>query len=291
VHGEVVGFMGVELVINDGTPWWESPDIWVVPGTDPGGAPGSPVAGMPAYLWATVHNEGDTDVQQVQVDFWVADPSSQIRKSTAHHIGTSSVDIAAGGSQDVLCGPAWPVTFINGGHECVVVEASSPADPLAPPPADPDLLDPPDYPQIAQRNLSVLMPSGAMLAGLRITVSAGLREEKVAVLELHQGTALPAAVLHSLGAGESHYVSFDRVAAGLSTSPLGERDKVPEAQTLRIAVTPGKKTYAYLNVAAREPLANGEYTVARVIQREGERVAGGISVVIRQPHDRKDGAR
>ena len=40
--------MAVELLIRDGSPdWWESPDIWVVPGTDPGGAPGTPVVGMP----------------------------------------------------------------------------------------------------------------------------------------------------------------------------------------------------------------------------------------------------
>ena len=130
--------MAVELLIRDGSPyWWESPDIWVVPGTDPGGAPGTPAVGQQAYLWATVRNEGDLDVSQVQVDFWVANPSLQIRKSTANHIGTAFADITAGGSQDVLCLAPWQVTLVNGGHECVVVEASSPADPLSPPPAIP----------------------------------------------------------------------------------------------------------------------------------------------------------
>ncbi len=68
--------MGVKLVIRDGSPdWWESPDIWVVPGTDPNGPPGIPVSGKSAYLWAMVTNQGDVDALQVQVDFWVANPT------------------------------------------------------------------------------------------------------------------------------------------------------------------------------------------------------------------------
>ena len=46
--------MAVELLIRDGSPaWWESPDIWVVPGTDPSGAEGPPVAGSTAVYMLT----------------------------------------------------------------------------------------------------------------------------------------------------------------------------------------------------------------------------------------------
>jgi hypothetical protein len=286
------GGVAVELLIRDGSPsWWESPDIWVVPGTDPGGSPGTPVVGMPAYLWATVRNEGDLDVSQVQVDFWVADPSLQIRKSTANHIGTAFADIAAGGSQDVLCLVPWNVTLVNGGHECVVVEASSPADPLSPPPADPDVLDPPDYRQIAQRNLSVLTVSGMIRGEVILTVSAGARADKAAVVELAEGDALPAELLGSLGLDARHYAGAEKISAGLSERSLCGQERAEGGRALRLAVPRGTSAAAYLSVAAREPLAPGEYAVVRVIERDRERAIGGLSLVIVGEDDRKGGAR
>lgn len=283
--------MAVELLIRDGSPdWWESPDIWVVPGTDPGGAPGTPVVGMPAYLWTTVRNEGDLDALQVQVDFWVADPSLQIRKSTANHIGTAFADIAAGGSQDVLCLVPWHVTLVNGGHECVVVEATSPADPLSPPPADPDVLDPPDYRQIAQRNLSVLTVSGMIRSEFIITVSAGARADKAAVIEVVEGDGLPAELLGSLGLKTRRYAGAERISAGLSERSLCGQERAEGDRALRLAVPRGTSAAAYLSVAAREPLAPEEYAVIRVVERDQERVTGGLSVVIVQADNRKDGA-
>lgn len=62
--------MAVELEIRDGDPWWLSPDVWVVPGIDPLGAPGMPIAGMPAYIWARVRNLGDTDVANAEVRYY-----------------------------------------------------------------------------------------------------------------------------------------------------------------------------------------------------------------------------
>jgi len=284
--------VAVELLIRDGSPdWWESPDIWVVPGTDPGGAPGMPVVGEPAYLWATVRNQGDLQASQVQVDFWVANPSLQIRKSTANHIGTAFADIAAGGSQDVLCLVPWQVTLINGGHECVVVEASSPADPLSPPPADPDVLDAPAYRQIAQRNLSVLVVSGMIRGEVLVSVCAGARADKTAVIEVAQGDALPAEVLGSLGLKGRRYAGADRIAAGLSERSLCGQEGAEGARALRLRVPRGTCAPAYLGVAARERLAPGEYAVIKVVERDQERVIGGLSVVIVQADDREGGAQ
>ena len=36
--------MAVELEIRDGDPWYLSPDVWTVPGNDPEGPPGLPIA-------------------------------------------------------------------------------------------------------------------------------------------------------------------------------------------------------------------------------------------------------
>jgi hypothetical protein len=284
--------VAVELLIKDGSPdWWESPDIWVVPGTDPGGAPGMPVVGQSAYLWATVRNEGDVDASQVQVDFWIADPSLQIRKSTASHIGTAFADIPAGGSQDVLCLVPWHVTLVNGGHECAVVEASSPADPLSPPPIDPDVLDAPDYRQIAQRNLSVLIVAGTIRDELLVTVCAGARADKAAVIEVAEGDALSAELLGSLGLKGRRYVGAERISAGLSERSLCGQEGAEGARALRLEVPRGTCAAAYLSVAAREPLAPEEYAVIKVVERDQERVIGGLSVVIVQADDRKGGAQ
>ena len=121
--------MGVALVIRDGSPnWWESPDIWVVPGPDPNGVPGTPVVGQQAFLWANVSNQGrHRGVWEVQVDFWIADPSMQIRKSTSNHIGTAFRGCGRRcNPTGALPGALERPLSSNGGHECAVVEASSP---------------------------------------------------------------------------------------------------------------------------------------------------------------------
>lgn len=52
------------------------------------------------------------------------------------------VDVAAGDSSEVLCISPWVPVVVNGGHECVVAQAISPADPLPTPLPDP--IDPPN---------------------------------------------------------------------------------------------------------------------------------------------------
>jgi hypothetical protein len=273
--------VAIELLIQDGSPdWWESPDIWVVPGTDPNGAAGTPVVGKPAYLWATVNNEGDIDGSQVRVDFWVANPSLQIRKSTANHIGTAFADVAAGSSQDVLCLVPWNVTLVNGGHECVVVEASDSADPLAPPPADPDVLDAPTYRQIAQRNLSVAAISGSMAREVLIAVHAGARADKVVEVELIEGRPLSKEVLASLGVKGERYVEPEHLSVTLSHQSMCGRKQPEGRKALSLEVSRGTSGAAYLSVAARRPLEADEYSVVRVVEREARRVIGGLSVVV-----------
>ena len=123
--------MSAQVEIRDGNPYWYlSPDIWVVPGSDPAGPPGAPVAGEPAYVWARIENHGDQDVLGVRVDLWWADPTFQVTRSTAHPIGSAYGDALAGtGPQDVLCLVPWLPVVVNGGHECLVATATYPATP------------------------------------------------------------------------------------------------------------------------------------------------------------------
>lgn len=283
--------MAIALLIRDGSPdWWASTDIWVVPGTDPNGTPGTPVVGNQAYLWATVTNEGDQDASQVQVDFWVADPSLEIRKSTANHIGTAYADVAAGTSQAVLCLVPWRVTLVNGGHECVVVEASSAADPLSPPPADPDVLDALTYRQIAQHNLSVMTVSGKSQHEINIGVHAGLRADKNVEVRLDVGGELSQHALALLGVEAKRSVGAGHVSAALSERSLCGEPNHEERNSLHLRVPRGTSASVWLNVAARERLTPEQYAVIRVVELQNGRVAGGLSLVVVGSDTKRKGA-
>jgi hypothetical protein len=280
----------VELVIRDGSPdWWESPDIWVVPGTNPDAIAGTPVVGQPAYLWATVRNEGNVDVSQVQVDFWIANPSLQIRKSTANHVGSAFADVAAASSQDVLCLVPWNVMLVNGGHECVVVEASSPLDPLNPPPTDPDILDAPTYRHIAQRNLSVAYMTGSARTEVVIAVSAGARADKVVEVEVIEGRELSEEQLTSLGLKVRRYIGSNTITAALSEHSLCGEDLKESRSLLRLNVPRGTSSAAHLGLATQVRLARDEYSVIRVVERVGQKVIGGLSIVVVQADDHTGG--
>lgn len=146
--------MAVSLQIQDGSPWWLSPNLWAVPGDDPEGAPGAPIVGTPCFLWAHVENTGSTPVNDAQVRFYWADPSVGFDRTTANPVGTANVTLPAGMAADVLCLTPWIPTFVNAGHECILGEAFHQfADPL---PATPDFNVPTDR-HVAQRNLSVVL--------------------------------------------------------------------------------------------------------------------------------------
>jgi hypothetical protein len=146
--------MAVELQIQDGNPWWMSPDIWTVPGNDPEGAPGTPIVGQPTYLWARVTNTGRSSVTNATVRYYWANPSVGFDRNTANPIGTSNVNLAAGESAEVLCLTPWIPEYVNEGHECVLAEAFHPSlDPLPATAA----FDVPTDRHVAQRNLSVVL--------------------------------------------------------------------------------------------------------------------------------------
>ncbi len=146
--------MSVELEIRDGDPWWLSPDVWVVPGDDPEGTPALPIAGLPAYMWARVRNNGTSTVSNAEVRFYWADPSSAFDRNTAHYVGSSYVSLGPSEVSDVLLLVPWIPEFVNNGHECILAEAFHLAlDPLPPSP----VFNVPTDDHVAQRNLSVVV--------------------------------------------------------------------------------------------------------------------------------------
>jgi len=148
--------MSVLLEIPDGNPWWLSPHVWTVPGDNPEGSEGLPVAGSPCYLWARVTNGGRDRVENATVRFYWANPAVGFDRTTANLVGTSFVSLEAGATREVLSLTPWIPQFVNNGHECILAEAFHPTfDPLPATPA----FDVPQDRHVAQRNLSVLLPA------------------------------------------------------------------------------------------------------------------------------------
>jgi hypothetical protein len=171
------GDLGARPVVG---PFWESPDILLLAGVEPSLAPAKPpelgqtaLAGQPNTLYAHVWNFGLSAAPTVVVEFYWCDPSLGIGPSGAHLIGTTSLSLGARGSARnhavAKCPTAWVPTFVNGGHECLVVRAwDETSDGLGAPPWDAALNR-----HIAQRNIHVVPAPGAhALAGAPLLLPA-----------------------------------------------------------------------------------------------------------------------
>lgn len=273
--------MATALEIRDGAPhWWLSPDIWVVPGSDPGGAPGIPSAGSSAYVWARVHNVGTVPVVGARVDFWWADPSAQILRSNAHPIGSAFADVAPGGQAEVLCLAPWAVQLVNGGHECLIAAVSYPGSSV-PTPA-PDDFGPTLYREVAQRNIDVIVPS--MMAMPRmIAIGATGRRAKRVRITAEPGGELDRAVLAGAGLGRLRPAGKCRVSVRLSEEnscePSGEAK-------LDVTLEPGMRKAVFAHVAA-EGIGPGEYALVHILEHDREQLLGGCSlVVLGEDHER-----
>lgn len=271
--------MSVQLLIQDGSPYWYlSPDIWVVPGNDPSGSPGSPVAGQPAYLWARVHNTGSTDASGVRVDFYWANPALQVTRSNATFIGSAFADVPGNnGVQDALCLVPWTPVVVNEGHECLVAVANHAADPLPSP--LPDAFDPPTYRQVAQKNLTVLVASmqAAMLA---ITVSGLQRTGKSVVLTTELGGEIDTNTLASLGLRGLRPAKKPTVEVGLDRERrcVTENDSLGKPK-IELQLLPRQSTAVYLTVRAKN-LAKDEYQLVQLVERSSDKVLGGLGLVV-----------
>jgi hypothetical protein len=233
--------MPAHITIRDGSPyWWTSTDIWVVPGTDPNGSPGTPVAGQPAYLWAHAANLGNTQANGTRIDFYWADPSAQVIVGNATAIGSAFVDLAPEPDpnnpvgQDVLCLVPWVPVIVNGGHECLLAVAHVPGDtaPIPDPLPNGYVFDPPAHDQIAQRNITVLVAS-MLQAAMVISVRALPRQDKEAFISVEYGGELDERQLALLGLRglQLRPAPQRTVQVELSLQPLcGGKERHPHAE-------------------------------------------------------------
>ena len=272
--------MPAHLIIEDGQPWWwDSADIWVVPGNDPNGAPGAPIAGTSNYLWGRVHNTGNSASNGVRVDFYWADPSGQIAVGFATKVGSAFADLAPGATQEVLCLVTWFPVIVNGGHECLLAVAHGAGDinPLPDPLHNGFAFQPLQHEQIAQRNVTVVQAARRAQL-LAIAVAALPRQAKHAVLQLEHGGELAASVLATLGLDKWRPAKEARVEAGLARTPHCDSDH-PGEQKLEVEVARGQAVAAYLSLRA-DALPQGEYALLRVLETVDGKVAGGVTYVL-----------
>jgi hypothetical protein len=271
--------MSTTLEILDGDPyWWDSPDIWVVPGSDPNGSPGQPIAGEPAFLWARVHNTGKQTALDARVNFYWSNPATGVLRSNSTLIGSAFADLAPGETKEVLCVIPWIPLIVNEGHECIVSEVIHPSDPLPIP--LPDEFNPPAYHQIAQKNLSILVMKKSMIT-MTIQTAAPPRKEKILLMTTKIGRNLDKQNIIQLGLKNYRPAKSDSLKAGFSLDPgCDESGKEQLKKEVKIQLRRGTIKAIYLKVWPPELKAR-TYILLHVIARdEQKKVLGGITYIL-----------
>jgi len=274
--------MAVQLQIDDGNPWYLSPDIWAVPGADPSGPPGVPIAGEPTYVWARVHNLGTDPVSNAAVNYYWANPSTVITQNTATLIGTSYVDLGGGQSAEVLCLTPWVPSWVNSGHECLVVEVVSAQDP--PPPRGPDdPFDPAGERQMAQRNLNLIEGAQQLVVFPFLAGNARrLRDREITIRVERAPVDRLGKLVESLGLDHIPREAAASEEFGIQPYRCGDQLHEVGRRSLTLALDPGAQHGFALAVhLSRHDTGHGAlYLIEQVA---GQRVIGGIGVLVLAP--------
>ena len=264
--------------IDDGDPWWLSPNIWVVSSDDPNDPPGLPVEGVSSYLWAKVVNRGSSPVSDVTVRYWWADPSTAITRLSARLIGTSNASLAPGEIKEILCLVPWVPEIVNDGHECLIAEATAPSDPV-PPHTPSDSFDVPSIRQVAQRNISVIAATTSMMVH-SFMIGNGGYGEKVLLTARRGKLAMLKPLAAAIGLREQPHEAPEFAAMGIGAYRCGEQiDEVP-GPDLELRVPRGTRRRMALIADTERPFPDGTAALLLIEQcDEREQVMGGIAIL------------
>jgi len=175
--------------LPNGTVFWESPDIFVVPNQTSAGAPAVPAnlggmaqAGVSNTIYAHIWNLGRGPAFDVRVEFYWFNPTLGIEAADANLIGFTYVTLGNRNSPNshtvVRCPVDWVPVYVNNGHECLVVRAFSPiADPLRDNAWNAALNR-----HVGQRNIAVLQGAQAQLQALTLQVAPGHSEHAAQII-------------------------------------------------------------------------------------------------------------
>lgn len=262
--------MAIQLEIEDGNPWYLSPNVWTA---DTNGNASLPMAGTPTNLWARVRNTGQSIAQNATVRFYWANPAVGISRATATLVGSSFVTLNSGETKEVLHLAPWVPTYVNDGHECILAEAFHASDPL---PAGADFNVPTDR-HVAQRNISVAQATASMFR-MAFEIHNASRKERVFSLR-----ALVAGI-DELKPLRGHFgKEFPKVKdgkiekVGFTTARCpSEKDLAKAAPQLdRVIVPPRGRTGATL-----VGKLSGGGGLVHVLQYADDAVVGGLSVLV-----------
>lgn len=277
--------MAVELWINDGNPWYMSPDIWTVPSDDPNDPSGVPYANVSAYVWTRVRNLGSTSVTNATVKYYWANPSVTINDSNANLIGLSSVSLAPGEIKDVLCVTPWIPQWVNDGHECLLAEAFAPSDPM-PPRNAATPYDVPGWRQMAQKNLTIGAPAANASFFMFPFMAGNLTENKaVQLIARREAIKILRPLAGSLGLKKlpEEAEGFDEF--GLQPYRCGDEITPKNKPKVRLELPPRYEQGMALSVHLPKEFRNGTGALFLVEQMDGERVTGGVGVLIVPSND------
>ncbi len=192
--------IGARPVVN--APFWESPDIFLLAGVDPALAPPIPPAlgqfaqaNKPNTIYAHVWNFGNAAASEVVVEFYWVNPSLGINASTVNLIAQTFTSLGAKGSGHshaiVKCPVAWIPSYVNGGHECLLVRVwDNPSDLPGQP-----TFDAAWNRHIGQRNIHVNAPTqGAPLSASPAPKAGGPALEQPILIKVGPLFGAPATV-------------------------------------------------------------------------------------------------
>ncbi|MDM0116735.1 hypothetical protein QTI66_31865 [Variovorax sp. J22R133] len=269
--------MAVELCIDDGIPWYLSPNIWVVPSDDPNDPAGMPFADTSAYVWARVRNRGTTPVMNASVRFYWADPSTVITPTTATLIGASAVSLAPAESKDVLCVTPWIPQFVNSGHECLLAQSFAPSDP-APAQGANDPFNVASDRHTAQRNISVGAGAARMMIihPFVIANDKRFRADHVVVRVKRAELGLLKGLQRSLGFDRLPQEANDVKDFGLQVYRCGQETEDIGQHEVKVLVAPGQHQGLALVIRRPEQFADGTAALFLIEQHSNGNPIGGL---------------
>ena len=269
-------------------PFWESPDIHILAGIAPSAAPDVPtvlgltaVAGVPNTVYAHIWNFGRGAALEITVEFWWLDPSLGVTPEGLHLIGVAPLALGARGSGNahavVKCPEAWNPTFLNGGHECLIVRASTTCDDvLGTPPWDASLNR-----HIGQRNIHVI-GAAELAAAPPVQLRVGPLYGAPATITAARvpPTDMPWLQLHTGQRG--HYPLPTTPGTQPTLSPPAPAGAPPAQATADTHTADGDNQQVTFS-AGDAPPAPGQAAVYRVTAEQEGQTVGGYTIVVVGP--------
>jgi len=283
------------LTIAPGSPnWWLSPDIWVTPVGSPTTPPGTanPIAGEAYNVSVRVHDNYPDPVPNGWDLFvcWMIPTTGPFPTPTGGQVLNNApitVNVPATSSIVVQTAKTWTPSFENGGHECLIAAAYGTAFGEGLPPsldADPSARDTNQgYLSIAQHNLGVvsLGKIGGMGTGIRyrFQVCNGSDAEREFVVAARQAPL--SEIGHFLPGVPGGRIVLDkpgkveRLGLVASAKPDPRELEAAPAVLPRVRIEPRSCRQFTLGGS----LERGNALI-NVTQSHGERVVGGLSVLV-----------